>query len=273
MIEDCIIEANNVSIAFDGVVILRDVFLCVRRGEVLGLIGGSGSGKTTLLRLILGLNRPTHGTISVFGRRVDRARRGRELGELRDRCGVVFQAGALFSALSVFDNVALPLRELKTLPNSVIERLVQRKLALVEIDRASAEKMPAQLSGGMVKRVALARALVLDPELLFLDEPTGGLDPERAKDFVMLVESLRRELALTVVMATHDVETIVALSDRVAVIADQQLIAVAPLSEVVNHPHPFVRGFFVGHEHLCEQRALHTYRAGLAKGRSHAAGE
>lgn len=271
MTEDCIIEAKNASIAFDGAVILRDVSLCVRRGEVFGLIGASGSGKTTLLRLMLGLNRPNQGTMSVFGRRVDRVG-PRELGALRDRCGVVFQAGALFSALSVFDNVALPLRELKALPESVIERLVQRKLALVEIDNDSADKMPAQLSGGMIKRVALARALALDPELLFLDEPTAGLDPERAHDFVALVESLRQELALTVVMATHDVETIVALSDRVGVIADHRLIAVGPLSEIVHYPHSFVRGFFVGRERQCEQAALRAYRADLVRARSQAAG-
>lgn len=272
MIEDCVIEARHATIAFNGTTILRDVSLCVRRGEIMGLIGGSGSGKTTLLRLMLGLDPPSQGTVSIFGRRLDRASRA-ELGALHERCGVVFQAGALFSALSVFDNVALPLRELKTLPESMIERLVQRKLALVEIDPVSADKMPAQLSGGMVKRVALARALALDPELLFLDEPTAGLDPERAHDFVVLVESLRRELALTVVMATHDVETIVALSDRVAVIADQRLIAVAPLPEVVKHPHPFVRGFFVGRTDQCEQRALRAYRAELAKARPHTTGE
>ena len=187
---------------------------------------------------------------------------------LRARYGVVFQAGALFSALSVFDNVALPLRELKTLPESVIERVVQRKLALVQIDAASTDKMPAQLSGGMVKRVALARALVLDPELLFLDEPTGGLDPERAHDFVVQVESLRRDLGLTVVMATHDVETVVALADHVGVIADQRLVAVAPLPEIVHHPHPFIRGFFMGREHQCEQRALLAYRARLTRAHS-----
>lgn len=272
MSEPCIIETRNASAGFGDVVILHDVSLCARRGEVLSVIGGSGSGKTTLLRLMLGLEEPLQGTISIFGRRLDRARAS-ELHELRNRCGVVFQAGALFSALSVHDNVALPLRELKMLPESVIERLVQRKLALVEIDRASADKMPAQLSGGMIKRVALARALALDPQLLFLDEPTAALDPQRGHDFVLLIQSLRRELALTVVMATHDVETVVALADRVGVIADQRLIAVAPLSEIVNHPHPFLRSFFVGHERQCEQRALREYREELAKTRRHAAGE
>ncbi len=268
----CIIEVKNASAGFDGTVIVRDVSLCVRPGEILSFIGGSGSGKTTLLRLMLGLDRPLQGAVSGFGRRLDRAATD-EVGSLRARCGVVFQAGALFSALSVFDNVALPLRELRTLPESVIQRLVLRKLALVEIDRASADKRPAQLSGGMIKRVALARALALDPELLFLDEPTAGLDPQRAHDFVVLIDSLRRELALTVVMATHDVETVVALADRVGVIADQRLIALAPLPDLVVNPHPFVRSFFLGQEHRCEQRALIEFRERLTHTRRRVAGE
>lgn len=271
MNETCIIELQNVSAGFDATVILHDVCLCVRRGEILSLIGGSGSGKTTLLRLMLGLETPVHGAVSVFGRRLDRAG-GHELTELRDRCGVVFQAGALFSALSVYDNVALPLRELKALPETVIQRVVLRKLALVEIDRASANKLPAQLSGGMIKRVALARALALDPQLLFLDEPTAGLDPQRAQDFVMLIDSLRREMALTVVMATHDVDTVVALADRVAAIADQRLVALAPLPEIVKHPHPFVRRYFMGQESRCEQHALREFRGRLTLAHQRAAG-
>jgi phospholipid/cholesterol/gamma-HCH transport system ATP-binding protein len=270
--ESCIIELKDVSAGFDATVILHDISLCARPSEILSLIGGSGSGKTTLLRLMLGLEKPLHGQISVFGRRLDRAGTT-ELSELRDRCGVVFQAGALFSALSVYDNVALPLRELKTLPESVIQRVVLRKLALVEIDRASFDKVPAQLSGGMVKRVALARALALDPQLLYLDEPTAGLDPQRALDFVLLIDSLRREMALTVVMATHDVDTVVALADRVAAIADQRLVAVAPLPEIVNHPHRFVRSYFMGQESRCEQHALRAFRGRLNKVRRRAAGE
>lgn len=257
MTQPRLVEVNDATVAFGGLVVLRDVSLSVQRGEVVSVIGGSGSGKTTLLRLMLGLQRPVRGTIALFGRTLERAGSS---SELRDRCGVVFQAGALFSALSVFDNVALPLRELRTVPEGMIERLVQRKLALVGIDPGSAEKMPAELSGGMIKRVALARALVLDPELLFLDEPTAGLDPLLAHEFIVQVDALRRELALSVVMVTHDVLTVVALADRVGVIAEQRLVALGPLPEIVRHPHPFVRSFFAGLERLSEPAALGAYR-------------
>lgn len=268
MNDDCIIEAREAWAAFGATVILRQVNLCVRRGEVLALIGGSGSGKTTLLRLMLGLEQPMKGEIRLFGRKPGRD----DEAAVPVRCGVLFQAGALFSALSVFDNVALPLRELKVLPEDVIRQLVMRKLALVEIDASSAHKLPAELSGGMVRRVALARAIALDPELLFLDEPTAGLDPQRAHDFVSLVESLRRQLRLTVFMATHDVETVIAVADRVAALADQQLVAVAPLWDIVHHPHPFVRSFFLGREQHCERGALCDLRDRLTRTRHLAAG-
>lgn len=269
MTDDCIVEARGIGAVFGPTTILHDVDLCVRRGEVMALIGGSGSGKTTLLRLTLGLERPMAGTIRVFGEELRDAAAGTR-AQVQTRCGVVFQSGALFSALNVFENVALPLRELKTLPDDLIRRLVLYKLGQVEIDAASAAKMPAELSGGMVKRVALARAIALDPELLFLDEPTAGLDPDRAKDFVRLIESLRRALHLTVLMATHDVETVIGLADRVAVLAEQRLVAVDSLWDVVEHPHPFVQSFFLGREHP-DQAALHDYRARLEKTRHLAA--
>lgn len=263
---DFVIEARGIWTEIGTVVIHRDIDLSVRFGEVLAIIGESGSGKTTLLRLLLGLAQPSRGSIRVFGRPLQGCPED-ELTRMRRRWGVLFQEGALFSALSVYDNVALPLRELRVLPEDVVRELVMLKLALVEIDAASAGKLPSQLSGGMVKRVALARALALDPELLFLDEPTAGLDPERSAGFVQLIGRLRQELHLTVVMVTHDVSMLIALADRVAVLADQRLLTVGPLWEVVNFPHPFVRSFFLEHQTRCAQASVDDYRHTLAQSR------
>lgn len=262
----CVIELSGAWTQIGADIIHRDIDLCVRSGEVLALIGESGSGKTMLLRLMLGLGQPTRGTVRVFDRPLQGCPAD-DLKHVRLRWGVLFQQGALFSALSVYDNVALPLRELHLLPEEVIRELVMTKLALVEIEAASADKLPSQLSGGMVKRVALARALALDPELLFLDEPTAGLDPERSVGFVNLVERLRQELHLTLVMVTHDVDTLLALADRVAVLADQRLVTVGPLWEVVDFPHPFVHSFFLGHRTRCAQQSVDEFRRARAQSR------
>jgi len=243
--EKSIIEIKELWIRYDEHVVLRDINLCVHRGEVLALVGGSGSGKTVLLRQVLGLEKPSRGTVSVFGKSLQAADPD-TMRQMHNRCGVLFQEGALFSALSVYDNVALPLRELGTLDEAVIYDLVMVKLDLVGIAARHAGKMPAELSGGMVKRVALARAIALDPELLFLDEPTAGLDPDRSESFVKLIKSLRAELHLTVVMATHDLNTLVDLSDRVAMLADQRLVGIAPLKELIKLDDPFIRDFFLG---------------------------
>jgi phospholipid/cholesterol/gamma-HCH transport system ATP-binding protein len=263
---DCVVELRGVWTQIGASLIHRDINLCVRAGEVLAVIGESGSGKTTLLRLMLGLRQPDRGSVRVFGLPLQGSS-SKDLEAVRRRWGVLFQQGALFSALSVYDNVALPLRELRVLPKDVIRELVMTKLALVEIDAASADKLPSQLSGGMVKRVALARALALDPELLFVDEPTAGLDPERSAGFVQLVERLRQELKFTVVMVTHDVDTLIALADRVAVLADQRLLTVGPLWEVVEFPHDFVRSFFLGHRTQCAQSSVDDVRRALAQRR------
>jgi phospholipid/cholesterol/gamma-HCH transport system ATP-binding protein len=234
----------------------------VQRGEVLALIGGSGSGKTTLLRLMLGLQVPSAGSIRIFGHPLGRCA-ARDLESVRYRWGVLFQQGALFSALSVFDNIALPLRELQGVPHDMVQPLVMLKLAQVGLKPEDAAKMPAELSGGMVKRVSLARALILDPELLFLDEPTAGLDPDSGKQFVRLIRRLRAELGLTVVMVTHDVDTLFATVDRVAVLADQTVIACGPIGEVARLHHPFVHNFFLGQLSRCAEDSLHTYRLAL----------
>ena len=240
-----IIEVKHLWTQFGRQVVHRDLSLTVYRGEIISLVGGSGSGKTVLLRQMLGLERPRRGEVCVFGRKLHEGD-AEKLRELRSRWGVLFQEGALFSALNVFDNVALPLREMKTVGKAMIRELVLMKLCMVSIEPRHAYKMPSELSGGMVKRVALARALALEPELLFLDEPTAGLDPDRSESFVKLIRSLHRELGLTVVMVTHDLDTLVALSDRVAVLADQRLVAVGTLREIAVHDHPFIRNFFQG---------------------------
>lgn len=243
--EDCIIEVKDVWTQFGTHVVHRGLNLCVHPGEVLSLVGGSGSGKSTLLREILGLEQPTRGEVKVLGVSLQHGT-PQQLQQLRNRWGMLFQEGAMFSALTVFENVALPLRELKTLDEDLIHDLVMLKLRMVDILPRDASKMPSSLSGGMVKRVALARALSLEPELLFLDEPTAGLDPERSESFCKLIASLKRELGLTVVMVTHDLDTIVSISDRVAVLADQNIVALGSVAEVAKHPHPFIQEYFQG---------------------------
>ena len=240
-----VIGVRNLWTRFGRQIVHRDINLTVYRGEILALVGGSGSGKTTLLRQMLGLERPGRGEVCVFGKSLHKSDPD-ELLKLRRRSGVLFQEGALFSALTVFDNIALPMRELKTFEEDFIGDLVLLKLQSVGIEAKHASKMPAELSGGMVKRVALARALALEPELLFLDEPTAGLDPDRSESFVQLLRGLHRELCLTVVMVTHDLDTLAALADRVAVLCEQKLIAVGPVREVAQNAHQFICNFFQG---------------------------
>ena len=235
------------------VVVHKDLDLTVRRGEVLTLVGGSGTGKTVLLRQMLGLNHPARGRITVLGRPV---------AELTDagaaaRVGMLFQQGALFSAFSVLDNIALPLRETRAVPDALAREAALLKLQMVGLKASDAHKMPAELSGGMIKRVALARALVMDPPLLMLDEPTAGLDPDSSDAFVTLLRSLHRELGLTVVMVTHDLDTLFELADRVAVLAEQRVIIAAPVREVLAFDHPFIRHFFLGER---GQRAMELLR-------------
>jgi phospholipid/cholesterol/gamma-HCH transport system ATP-binding protein len=224
------------------VVIHQDLDLSIRAGEVVSLVGGSGTGKTVLLRQMLGLEQPYRGTVTVLGEPAAQlGRRG-----AASRVGMLFQHGALFSAFSVLDNIAFALRELRQLPDDLVYDTALVKLQMVGLGPQHADKMPADLSGGMIKRVALARALVMDPPLLLLDEPTAGLDPHGSDEFVELLQSLHRELDLTVVMVTHDLDTLVALSSRVLVLAEKRVLVQGTPQEVAHFEHPFVRDFFQG---------------------------
>lgn len=239
------VELENLWTVFGDQLVHQEISLSVGRGESLALVGGSGSGKTTLMRHMLGLERPMRGTVRLFGQSLQDIE-PQEVATLRKRCGVLFQEGGLFSALTVFDNIALPLRELGYLDEDTIRDLVMLKLEMVQIEAWHADKIPAELSGGLIKRVGLARALALEPELLFLDEPTAGLDPDRSESLVSLIENLRRESNLTIVMVTQDLDTLVALSDRVAVLADRRIVALGSFNEVMHLDHPFTCNFFAG---------------------------
>jgi phospholipid/cholesterol/gamma-HCH transport system ATP-binding protein len=217
----------------------------VRAGEVMTLVGGSGSGKTQLVRVILGLKRPDGGYVRVFGVSWGDPNY-RRVREARERMGMLFQNGALYSAFTVYENVAFPLRERGGLDEEAIRAIVYAKLAQVELEPKHADLLPANLSGGMVKRVALARALALSPELLILDEPTAGLDPDRSDAFVRLIKHLRTEYRFAVLMVTHDLDTLNDLSDRVSVLADQHIIARGSIEEVRKVPHRFIENFFGG---------------------------
>jgi len=222
-------------------VVHRDLDLTIRRGEVLSLVGGSGTGKTVLLRQILGLQRPSRGEVRLLGAPpAELSAKGAAI------VGMLFQRGALFSAFNVLDNIAFALRELKVLPDALIRDAAMVKLQMVGLGPEHAYKMPSDLSGGMIKRVALARALIMDPPLLLLDEPTAGLDPESSDSFCDLLRGLHRELGLTVVMVTHDLDTLLDLSTRIAVLADQRVIVAGTAREVIAFDHPFIKHYFLG---------------------------
>ncbi|HEX5754924.1 MAG TPA: ATP-binding cassette domain-containing protein [Arenimonas sp.] len=220
--------------------------LDVRRGEILGVVGGSGTGKSVLMRAILGLRRPQGGSIAVLG--IDALSQSQRSSKLIEtNTGVLYQNGALFSSLTVVENVMVPLREhYPQLPLDMVHDLAQIKLRLVGLGEEACEKMPAQLSGGMRKRAGIARALALDPALLFLDEPTAGLDPIAAQAFDQLIRTLQQALGLTVFLITHDLDTLYCICDRVAVIADRRVVINAPLSEVERFDHPWVQEYFHG---------------------------
>lgn len=239
------VEVRGLVSAFGDNVVHQGLDLTVERGEVLGVVGGSGSGKSVLLNTIIGLRTPKAGTVRVFGQDIERASR-RRWGAIERRWGVLFQQGALFSNLTVRENVAAPMFEHTTLARKEIYDLCDLKIALVGLPPNAGDLKPAELSGGMRKRAGLARALALDPELLFLDEPTAGLDPISAAAFDELIKDLSDSLDLTVFMITHDLDTLYEITDRVAVIADKKVVATAPVRELEHNSHPWIKEYFLG---------------------------
>lgn len=240
---DPIIQVRDLEVGFGDVTVLQDLDLDVRRGEILGFVGASGTGKSVLLRAILGLNRKRAGTIDVLGQPYCRME-AQERTAVDERLGVLFQHGALFSSLNVRQNVQVPMREHWRLDPPMMNRLAAVKLAMVGLPPDAALKAPSELSGGMIKRVALARALALDPDVVFLDEPTSGLDPLGAAAFDNLIADLRDALGLTVFMVTHDLDSLFSVCDRVAVLGNKKVLTVGTVDEVRTFDHPWVQSYF-----------------------------
>lgn len=244
--DDTIISIRGLRNQFGEQVVHDDLNLDVRRGEIIGVVGGSGTGKSVLMRSIIGLQEPTAGEIYVFGDQVV-GKSDEATLDLRKRWGVLFQGGALFSTLTVAENVQVPIREFyPDMDQGFMREISKYKVVLTGLPPEAAPKYPSELSGGMKKRAGLARALALDPELLFLDEPTAGLDPIGAAAFDELTKQLQRTLGLTVFLITHDLDTLHAICDRVAVLADKQVIAVGTIDELLETDHPWIQEYFSG---------------------------
>lgn len=256
------IEVVGLHTQFGEQVIHEKLDLTVTRGEILGVVGGSGAGKSVLMNTIMGLKSPDGGVVRLFGHDLQRLRR-RDMHEVEQRMGVLFQGGALFSNLTVRENVAAPLVEHTTLSRKEIKRLADLKIALVGLPPEAADKKPSELSGGMKKRAGLARALALDAELLFLDEPTSGLDPVGAAKFDELIEDLSDNLGLTVFMITHDIDSLYAICDRVAVLADRKIVALDTVEQLEKSDHPWIHDYFQGPRGRADtaQRARRTHGA------------
>lgn len=245
MSEDIAIKVRGLTTAYGTHVVHDKLDLDVKRGEILGVIGPSGTGKSVLLRAIVGLKRPETGTVEVFGRNVTDLE-GDDLREVQNLWGIMFQDGALFSNLTVRENVMVPMREHTDLPEPLMKQLADQKLRMSGLDDSAAPKFPSDLSGGMRKRAALARALALDPPILFLDEPTAGLDPITAAGFDTLVRELQSALSLTIFLVTHDVDTLVATCDRIAVLGRKKVIATGPIEELRRNDDPWIQDYFCG---------------------------
>ena len=245
MAADSIIRIRDLKTQFGPHVIHDGLNLEVRRGEVIAIVGGSGTGKSVLLRTIIGLSRPTAGTVEVFGQAtagLDQDARQK----MEQRWGVLFQDGALFSSLTVTQNIQVPLKEHLGLPRHLLDEIAALKIAMVGLPADAGDKFPSELSGGMRKRAGLARSLALEPELIFLDEPTAGLDPIGAAAFDQLIAQLQRTLGLTVFMVTHDLDTLSAVSDRIAVLAERRVLVVGTMADMLQQSHPWVHEYFHG---------------------------
>ncbi len=254
-----VIEVRSLVTQFGDTRVHDGLDLDVRPGEILGVVGGSGSGKSVLMRAIIGLQPAAAGTIRVFGEEVH-AGAHMLSSALTRRWGVLFQGGALFSGLTVAENIQVPLREFLHMPERLMDEIAAYKVAMAALPADAGPKYPAELSGGMKKRAALARALALDPELLFLDEPTAGLDPISAAAFDSLIRTLAQSMALTVFLITHDLDTLHSICDRVAVIADKRIVANAPIDEVRRVDHPWIRDYFSGPRGRAAAGAHHRAR-------------
>ena len=242
---EALVEVRGLRSQFGTQVVHENLDLDVYRGEILGVVGGSGTGKSVLLRTILGLRRPDAGSVRLFGENMVDLPQARRVA-IESRCGVLFQNGALFSSLTIRENVCVPLLEHTTLSPHDAKRVAGLKIALADLSPGVRHKYPSELSGGMVKRAALARALALDPDIVFLDEPTSGLDPIAASAFDQLIRTLRDALGLTVFMITHDLDSLHAICDRVAVLAHKHVIVADALDKVERFDDPWIREYFQG---------------------------
>lgn len=239
------IRVRDLVVGFGRQIVIDHLSLDVRRGEILGLVGASGGGKTVLMRTIIGLIPRRSGEIEVMGATIGRSE-DRTTQSAAGRWGILFQQGALFSSLTVRQNIQFPLRENLNLSQALMDEIAIAKLEMVGLTPEDGDKFPSELSGGMTKRVALARALALDPSIVFLDEPTSGLDPIAAGDFDALIKTLQKTLGLTVFMVTHDLASLNTVCDRVAALADGKIVAIGPMRELLQSEHPWVRAYFHG---------------------------
>ena len=246
------IRVRDLVVGFGKRVVIDHLALDVRRGEILGLVGASGGGKSVLMRTIIGLIPPQSGAIEVMGVAIGSTHE-RRTQAAAGRWGILFQQGALFSSLTVRQNVQFPLRENLALSDSLLDEIANAKLEMVGLTAEDGDKFPSELSGGMTKRAALARALALDPAIVFLDEPTSGLDPIAAGEFDTLIKTLQKTLGLTVFMVTHDLASLNTVCDRVAALADGKIVAIGPMSELMQSEHPWVRAYFHGKRSLMLQ--------------------
>jgi phospholipid/cholesterol/gamma-HCH transport system ATP-binding protein len=259
--KEVVIKVRDLVVGFGDRNVLNHLDLDVYRGEILGFVGGSGAGKSVLMRAIIGLMPRREGSIEVFGTDLLTASE-QERRAIERRWGILFQQGALFSSLTVRENIQFPVREYLHLPDRLLDEIVVAKLEMVGLHADVRDKFPSELSGGMTKRVALARALALDPEIVFLDEPTSGLDPIGAGDFDALIATLQQTLGLTVFMVTHDLDSLHTVCDRIAVLADGKVIAEGTMDTMLASEHPWLKQYFRGKRSRTELRPARSGQIG-----------